>query len=325
MSRTGGLIRRRRGGSSKLTLAYLSMLLPGLVFMFFFSYLPMPAIIMAFKRYVLAPIPASFPIKNRFIYSLFFENKWVGLDNFKFLVQSPNTGRYVLNTVGYNLIFMLVGTLFAVSIAIAVNELRNRFAAKFYHTVLFLPYFLSWIIVTYVVYAFLATNGIMNNLLTSLGGAPVEWYRTPRYWPFILTFANIWKYAGYSSILYLSTLTGFDQQIYESAAIDGASKVQQVRYITVPLLVPMIVLLQILAVGRIFGSDFDMFYALPNGSGPLASVTTTIDVFVYQSLRSGAQLGLPAAASFFQSLVGFILVLATNFTVRRFSDDLALF
>lgn len=315
----------RHRGALRHDLAYLTMLLPGLVFMFAFNYLPMPAIIMAFKRYALAPVPKDFPIQNRFIYSLFVQNEWVGLQNFEFLIRTPSMGSYVRNTVGYNLIFMLIGTVVAVSIAIAVNELRNRLAAKFYHTVIFLPYFLSWIIVSYVVYAFLSTNGIMNNLLVKFGGATLDWYRTPRYWPFILTFANVWKHSGYSSILYLSTLTGFDQEVYESAAIDGASKWQQIRYITVPLLLPMIVLLQILAVGRIFGSEFDMFYSLPNGSGPLASVTTTIDVFVYNALRTGAQLGLPAAASFFQAVVGFVLVLLTNFIVRRFDADMALF
>lgn len=301
------------------------MLLPGLAFMFCFNYLPMPATIMAFKRYGLAPVPKDFPIQNRFIYSLFVENPWVGLQNFQFLIRTPSMGDYVRNTVGYNLIFMVVGTVVAVAIAIGVNELRNRLAAKFYHTVIFLPYFLSWIIASYVVYAFLSTNGIMNNLLVNFGGATIDWYRTPRYWPFILIFANVWKHSGYSSILYLSTLTGFDQEVYESAAIDGATKWQQIRYITIPLLLPMIVLLQILAVGRIFGSEFDMFYSLPNGSGPLAKVTTTIDVFVYNALRTGAQLGLPSAASCFQALVGFILVLTTNFIVRRFDADMALF
>lgn len=312
-------------GEVKRHIAFLTMLLPGLAFLLCFSYLPMPAIILAFKRYSLAKPPKDFWIQNKFIYSLFIDNPWVGLNNFKFIFQSPDAWTVVRNTVGYNLVFMSLGLVMSVSLAIIINELNNRIAAKVYHTILFLPYFISWIVVAYLVYAFVSAKGVFNQIFTSLGMPTVNFYSEPKYWPFIFVFCNMWKYTGNNSIIYLATLSGFDQELYEAAAIDGAGKWQQIRHITLPQLVPTIVLLQILAVGRIFNGDFDMFYSLPNGSGPLKSVSTTLDVYVYNTMKTGAQLGLASAAAFFQSLVGFVLVLTTNLIVRRVSPEMAMF
>lgn len=312
-------------GEVKRHIAFLTMLLPGLAFLLCFSYLPMPAIILAFKRYSLAKPPKDFWIQNKFIYSLFIDNPWVGLNNFKFIFQSPDAWTVVRNTVGYNLVFMSLGLVMSVSLAIIINELNNRIAAKVYHTILFLPYFISWIVVAYLVYAFVSAKGVFNQIFTSLGMPTVNFYSEPKYWPFIFVFCNMWKYTGNNSIIYLATLSGFDQELYEAAAIDGAGKWQQIRHITLPQLVPTIVLLQILAVGRIFNGDFDMFYSLPNGSGPLKNVSTTLDVYVYNTMKTGAQLGLASAAAFFQSLVGFVLVLTTNLIVRRVSPEMAMF
>lgn len=312
-------------GEVKRHIAFLTMLLPGLAFLLCFSYLPMPAIILAFKRYSLAKPPKDFWIQNKFIYSLFIDNPWAGLNNFKFIFQSPDAWTVVRNTVGYNLVFMSLGLVMSVSLAIIINELNNRIAAKVYHTILFLPYFISWIVVAYLVYAFVSAKGVFNQIFTSLGMPTVNFYSEPKYWPFIFVFCNMWKYTGNNSIIYLATLSGFDQELYEAAAIDGAGKWQQIRHITLPQLVPTIVLLQILAVGRIFNGDFDMFYSLPNGSGPLKNVSTTLDVYVYNTMKTGAQLGLASAAAFFQSLVGFVLVLTTNLIVRRVSPEMAMF
>ncbi len=312
-------------GEVKRHIAFLTMLLPGLAFLLCFSYLPMPAIILAFKRYSLAKPPKDFWIQNKFIYSLFIDNPWVALNNFKFIFQSPDAWTVVRNTVGYNLVFMSLGLVMSVSLAIIINELNNRIAAKVYHTILFLPYFISWIVVAYLVYAFVSAKGVFNQIFTSLGMPTVNFYSEPKYWPFIFVFCNMWKYTGNNSIIYLATLSGFDQELYEAAAIDGAGKWQQIRHITLPQLVPTIVLLQILAVGRIFNGDFDMFYSLPNGSGPLKNVSTTLDVYVYNTMKTGAQLGLASAAAFFQSLVGFVLVLTTNLIVRRVSPEMAMF
>jgi len=305
--------------------AYAIMLLPGLVFLIIFAYLPLPAIILAFKNYRLTmPPPDSF-IQNPFVYSLINNSPWVGLNNFQYIFRSPDSVIFLRNTICYNLLFMVLNVLFGVSIAVCINELRQRFAAKLYHTILFLPYFLSWIVITYVLYAFISQNGLVNHLLADMGLEPISFYTRVGAWPFLLPFANIWRYAGYSSIIYLATLVGFDQQLYEAAAIDGAGKWKQFQYITFPLLTPTIILLTILAVGRIMNGEFDMFYSLPNGAGAVKNATLTIDVYVYTAMRSGQQLGFPAAAAFFQSVIAFALVLTTNAIVRKVEPDMAMF
>lgn len=319
--------RRMRIGFVKQQSAYLTMLIPGLVLLFLFAYLPMPGVILAFKKYQLAVPPKDFWIQNKFIYGLFVKSSWVGLDNFRYLLKA-DAWTITRNTVGYNLMFMSVGLVLAVTLAVAVNELRNRMAAKIYHTILFMPYFVSWIVVMYALYAFISSRGLFNQINLALGRETVSYYTQKQFWPFIFLIANIWKYTGNGSIIYLATITGFDQQLYEAAAIDGAGKWKQFRFITLPQLVPIIVLLQILAIGRIFNGDFDMFYSLPNGSGPIRSVTQTIDVYVYNTLQNGAlsnSYGLAGAAAFFQSIVGFVLILTTNLIVRRTAPEMSLF
>jgi putative aldouronate transport system permease protein len=232
---------------------------------------------------------------------------------------------YVRNTVLYNLLFMVVGLVLSVALAVMIFELTNRFWAKLYHSILFLPYFISWIVVAYVVYALGSSGGIVNNIFASTGLEPIEVYKEKSYWPYIFLIANVWKYTGYGSIIYLATITGIPRELYEAAAVDGAGKWKQFTAITLPHLTPVIVLLQILAVGRILGSDFDMFYTLPNGAALVKNVTYTLDVYVYSMLRSGTPLGYPAAAAFLQSLLGFILILITNYIVRRIRPELALF
>jgi putative aldouronate transport system permease protein len=308
-------------------LAYLVMVLPGAIWLFLFAYLPMPGIVMAFKDYRLSRVPEDFWIQNRFIYSL-ISSPWVGLENFRYLVlptNIENTLMYVRNTVFYNLLFMVAGLVLAVALAVIINELTNQFFAKLYHSILFLPYFISWIVVAYVVYALGSSGGIINSIITPLGIQPIEVYKEEAYWPFIFLIANIWKYTGNGSIIYLATIASIPRELYEAAAVDGAGKWQQFTSITLPYLTPVIVLLQILAVGRILGSDFDMFYTLPNGAALVKDVTYTLDVFVYSMLRSATPLGYPAAAAFLQSVFGFFLILLTNFIVRRTRPELALF
>jgi putative aldouronate transport system permease protein len=218
-----------------------------------------------------------------------------------------------------------VGLVFQVALAVIIFELTNRFWAKLYHSILFLPFFISWIVVAYVVYALGSSNGILNSTLASMGLGPFEIYRIKAAWPVIFLVANLWKYTGNGSIIYLAVITGIDPEQYEAAAIDGAGKWKQFLNITLPNLMPVIVLLQILAVGRIFGSDFDMFYTLPNGAAVVKDVTYTLDIFVYNMLRSGSPLGYPAAAAFLQSVVGFILILVTNYIVKKTRPELSLF
>lgn len=308
-------------------LSYLTMVLPGAIWLFLFAYLPMPGVLLAFKTYTLRRPPADSLIQNRFFYSL-IHSDWVGLDNFRYLTlptNIENTLMYIRNTVAYNLVFMVVGLVLSVALAVFIFELTNRFLAQLYHSVLFLPFFISWIVVAYVVYAIGSSNGIINSFLVPMGFSPIEIYKESIYWPFIFVIANIWRYTGNGSIIYLATITGIDRELYEAAAMDGAGKFKQFWYVTLPHLIPVIVLLQILAVGRIFGSDFDMFYTLPNGAALVKDATQTIDVYVYNMLRSSTPLGYPAAAAFLQSIVGFILILVTNYIVRKTRPEMALF
>lgn len=310
-----------------INLSYLTMVLPGAIWLLLFAYLPMPGIVLAFKNYRLQRPPADYWIQNSFIYSL-IKSPWVGWENFRYLILPTNlnnTIMFVRNTVLYNLLFMAVGLVAAVALAVIIYELTNRFWAKFYHSIFFLPFFISWVVVAAVVYALANNTGIINTLLASWNLPPLELYKEKIYWPFIFLFANLWKYTGYGSILYLAIITGIDRQLYEAAAMDGANKWQQFWHVTLPQLIPTIVLLQILAVGRIFGSDFDMFYTLPANSVMVRDVTTTIDVYVFNMLRSTSPLGYPAAVALVQSVLGFVLILITNYIVRKTRPEMALF
>lgn len=312
-------------GGWKRQAAYLTMVLPGVLFLLAFCYLPMPGIILAFKNYKMSRPGAGDFFQNVFLNSL-IKSPWNGLNNFTYLLK--DAPMLIRNTVGYNLLFMVVGVFLQVGLAVIINEMRNRKTAKVYHTIAFMPYFVSWIVVMYALYAMIAVKGFFNQFGAVLGKEAVMYYSEPGYWPWIFLLANIWKYTGQGSIIYLATLTGFDEQLYEAGAIDGASKWQQFRYITLPQLMPTIVMLQILAVGRIFNGDFDMFYSLPNGSGTLRQVTSTIDVYVYNMLKRGDlpnSFGYASAGAFFQSIVGFVLIIVTNKIVKRHQPEMALF
>lgn len=320
--------KRRKWGVGEIRkhAAFATMLLPGTLFLLVFNYLPMPGILLAFKKFKLSMPTDSDFFQNAFINS-FIKSEWVGFKNFEFLFKTPDAGMITRNTVLYNLAFIILGLITSVLLAIAINELIQRRMAKVYQTIFFFPYFLSWIVVSYLLYTLLSTqHGVFNRILETMGRDPIQWYAEPKYWPFIMVFANLWKYTGNGSIIYLATITGLDPQLYEAAAIDGASKFQQIMKITLPQLVPIMVLLSILAVGRIFYGDFAMFYSLPNGSGQLRNVTTVIDVYVYNTFTTaGARPGLPTAAGLYQSVVGLIMILSTNLLVRKIDSNMALF
>ncbi len=306
-----------RTGAFKSHLAMFSMLAPGIIYLLIFNYLPMPGILLAFKRY---------RVFTRDVLENFFRSEWVALENFRFLFSSPDALMITRNTVLYNITFMILGLIASVSLAIIISEIPNRRLAKIYQTTYFLPYFLSWMIVAYLGFALFNYDlGVLNNILKKMGMEPIDWYMEPKYWPFIFVIANLWKYTGNGSIVYIATIAGFDTEIYEAAAIDGANKWQQTMYLTVPMLVPMMTLLTILAVGRMFNADLGMFLSLPMGSGPLRSVSNVIDLYVFNSLRGGSNMGFPAAAALYQSIVGFILILTTNTIVRKINPDNALF
>ncbi len=304
-------------GDFRSHLALFTMLIPGLIYLIGINYLPMPGILLAFKKYV---------VSGSNVFENFFKSKWVGFANFEFLFATPDAWQITRNTVLYNLVFMVVGLVFSVGLAIAITELPNRRLAKVYQTFYFLPYFLSWMVVAYLVFAMLNFDlGAMNKILGSFGVEPINWYQEPKYWPFIFVIANLWKYTGNGSVIYIAAITGFDTEIYEAASIDGANKWKQITNITIPMLIPMMILLTILAIGRIFTADLGLFFSLPRGSGALRPVYNVIDVYVFNALRAGTNIGIPGAAALFQSVVGFVLVLTTNAITRKMSPDNALF
>lgn len=291
------------------------MLLPGFLFTLLFAYLPMFGIIIAFK-------------KINFIDGI-FGSPWVGLQNFEFLFKSSDAWVITRNTVGYNILFIGLGLIINVALAIGLSEIVNKACSKAYQTMILMPHFLSFVIVSYLVFAFLsAEHGFLNTtILPALGKEPVSWYTETRPWPFILSFVNFWKTAGYGSIVYLAAIAGIDTGLYEAAKIDGANRLKQIWYITIPSLVPLMVILTIMNVGKIFNSDFGLFYQVPLNSGTLYPVTNVINTYVYNMLNSAgsSSLGMASAAAFYQSVVGFILVVVTNLIVRKIDPDKALF
>jgi len=228
----------------------------------------------------------------------------------------------IRNTIGYNLIFIVLGTVFAIVVAIILNELRSNVSKKIYQIFILIPYLISMVVVSYIVYGFLATDsGFINNTF----GTKINWYMTPKYWPFILVIVNLWKSFGYNSIIYYATVIGIDSSLYEAAVVDGATRWQRIRHVTLPGLKPTIITLTLLAIGRVFYSDFGLFYQVPQNSGLLYDVTTTIDVYVYKGLILLNDVGRSAAAGFFQSICGFILVMTANLIVSKVDKDNALF
>jgi ABC-type polysaccharide transport system, permease component len=288
------------------------MALPGILFFLIFSYLPMVGIIIAFKNY---------NFKDGILFS-----PWIGLKNFEFFFASNSASRITFNTLFLNALFIITGTVFQVGLAIILNELKNRRIAKVSNTVMFLPYFISWVIVGYFTYALLNYDyGLINKTLESFGLQGIDWYNTPAVWPAILVICNIWKSCGYGSIIYTAGIMGINSEYYEAAIVDGAKKRQQITKITIPLLKPMIIILTLLSVGRIFYADFGMFYNVTQNSGLLYSTTDVMDTYVYRAIRVTGDFGMASAAGFIQSIVGFLLVLLSNYAVKKIDDDYKLF
>lgn len=296
---------------------FLLMVLPGTIWFLFFSYIPMLGTVIAFKEFHL--------VRGGFLKSI-IKSDWVGFDNFKFLFNSSDAWTITRNTILYNATFIFLGLVASVAMAIILSELVNKRLAKLYQTGMFLPHFLSWVIVGYFTFSFLSIDkGVLNHWLTALGQQPIEWYTDTTYWPLILIFMSLWKSIGYSSVVYLAAIIGIDKTYYEAAMIDGASKWQQIRNITVPLITPLMTILTLLAIGRIFYADFGLFFQIPRDSGPLYPVTNVIDTYVYRGLKTTGEIGMSTAAGLYQSLVGFILVITSNYVVKKINKDNALF
>lgn len=294
-------------------LPYYILAIPGIVYMICNNYMPMFGIVIAFK--------------NLSFRKGILESDWCGFDNFKFLFASSDAWTITRNTILYNVVFIILTTALAVVIAILLNEITSKFASRLYQSLILLPYLMSWVICSYLVYAMLSgeTGLINNSILKPLGIDPISWYNSPEYWPFILTFVQLWKSLGYAMIIYFSSIVGISQDYFEAATLDGASKWQQIKNITLPLLKPTVITMFVLQIGRIFYSDFGLFYQIPMNSGTLYSVTRTIDVYVYNALMRNSDYGMSSAASVYQSIVGFVFIVAANALIRKTSKENALF
>lgn len=310
---TGTTGKKKRVNWGKTLQVYILML-PALVYLFFNNYLPMAGIVIAFK--------------NVNYTKGIFASPWAGLSNFKFLFASGNAWMITRNTILYNIAFMILGTLLGITVAILLNEVKGKLPLKIYQTVILLPYLMSWVVASYLAYAFLSgETGFINNTILPFFGSDrtIAFYQEQKYWPFILIFVQLWKNMGFNMIMYYSCVIGIPSDYYEAARVDGAGKWKQIVHITLPSLKPTIITLTILSIGRMFYSDFGLFYQIPKDSGMLYNVTQTIDTYVYNALMTQNNIGMSAAAGFYQSIVGFVLVIGTNAVIRRISREDAMF
>lgn len=310
---------RYRFSKHKKTLVLLTMAAPTAIWLLLLRYLPMGGIILAFKEYKVNPRNPSF-ISN------LINSKWVGLNNFKFLFMTDDAKIMFRNTLLYNIVFIILGIIIPVAFAIMLNEVTKKFVAKAYQTMMFFPYFLSWVVVSYFLNAFIdGQYGMITAMQRAAGGEMTNWYTTLGPWPYIIVFANLWKNVGYTTVLYLSAITGIDSTQYEAAAIDGASKWQQIWYVTIPNLRTMICILFIMNVGKIFNADFGLFYSVPMNSGALFPVTQVIDTYVYRALMVTGRIDMSSAAGLLQNVLGFICILTANNIVKKIDADSSMF
>jgi putative aldouronate transport system permease protein len=295
----------------KRYLPLLVLTTPALIYFVLFHYTPMLGVVMAFKN---------------FQYNLgVWGSPWVGWRNFEFFFTSNDAWRVLRNTVGYSVLFIIVGNVVALTMALLLFEIKNKFVLKIHQTAMLLPNFLSWVLVGFITYIFLnPTAGTLNQLLEFFGQEPQNWYQEPGFWPYILTITSLWKGVGLQLIIYFAALLAVDPQLFEAARIDGASKFRQAWHISIPAVMPVLTILTILAIGDIFGGDFGLFYQIPRDVGLLYSTTDIIDTYVFRGLRTG-DLSITAAVGIFQSTVGLVMIIIVNLIVRKISPDKALF
>jgi putative aldouronate transport system permease protein len=293
--------------------AYYLMALPGLLVLFAFSYLPYPGMLIAFKNFN--------PVQG------IFGSPWSGFDNFKFLFTNDDIVRITFNTFWINANQIVWGTVLAVLFAILLNEIKNNSAKKWFQSILFLPYFFSFVIVGKIILLIFGNeNGIANGLIQLFHGIPKEWYAIPEYWVKIIVSTGVWKNVGYSVIIYLAAITSINEEMMEAASLDGASRIQKIRYIMLPNLIPTIIILTLLAIGRIFFGDFALIYAIVENNGLLYPTTDVIETYIYRALTNGGQeYGMITAIGIYQSILGFIVVLGSNWLAKRYDKDYSLF
>ncbi len=301
---------------SKNRFSYL-IALPAILYVFVFSYCSYPYMLIAFQK---------FHYSHSSIFDIVFRGEWNGIDNFKFFFKSQNAFLVTFNTIYLNLLFILTGTVVSVLIALGLNELRCRWFVKVSQSVMLFPNYLSWVVVAYILYSLLSTQyGLVNKGLAVFGAPPVNWYTEADAWPSILVLMRIWKGAGMNAIIFLAAITGIDGTVYEAAAIDGATRWKQMTQITLPLIMPTVVIMTLLSLGKVMFGDFGMIYAIVGDNGTLYRTTDIIDTYIFRALR---QVGDPAQAmaiGLFQSAIGFVMVWGTNKLTRRFYPDGALY
>lgn len=287
-----------------------SLSLPGLIYILIFAYLPMFGVVLAFKK---------------FRYDLgIWNSEWVGLRNFEFFFKSDVAWQISKNTVLYGISFWIITTAMALIFAILLNELTKRWI-KVHQTILFLPHFVSWIIVAYLVEGFLHHDyGFLNGLLNLFGLEPVSWYRESHWWPYLMNLVSLWKGVGFGTLIYYAGIMGIDPHLYEAARMDGANRRQMALRITIPMLAPLIVILMILSIGNIFSADFGLFYFVPKNSVFLYPATDVINTYVYRALTEIGDIGMSAAVGLFQAVVGLVLVVSANYAVRKINEENAL-
>lgn len=291
---------------------FLLMLSPAVVYTLIFSYVPMAGVILAFKKYT---------------YSTgIFKSPFNGLHNFEFFFQSGQALLVTKNTVLYNLLFIIINTFLQMTVAILLTEIKNKHFKKITQSVMFLPYFISWVIVSVIAFNLLSFDfGFINTFIQNVGGTKVNFYTTGGFWPIILTLFGAWKIIGYGSIMYLASIMGIDTSVYEAASIDGANVFQRIFKITIPLMMPTVIILFLLAVGGIFRGNFDMFYNLVGKNSLLYNHTDVIDTFTFRALITNNDFGMAAAAGLYQSILCFITILVVNKLVGMYSKDYTLF
>ena len=305
--------KNRRLRNIKRTMAITMMMLPGAMWLIVIRYLPMFGIVMAFQNH--RPYRPNPGFINNIINSPF-----VGFRNFEFVFFGDRAWNMIFNTLAYNVVFIITTTVLGVALAILVSEITSKFFAKLYQTLMFFPFFISWVVASYFVFAFLEPQfGLLSGLR--------EWYFDPTGWPAILVSANLWRNLGFTCIIYVAAIAGIDQGMYEAAAIDGASKWKQTWYITLPTIKPMIIILNILAVGRIIMADFGLFWNVTMDSGPLQRVTEVFDTYVYRVMISNVAgaADFATAAGLFQSVIGVICIVGVNAIIRKLNPENAMF
>jgi len=288
------------------------LVLPAMTYVFIFNYLTLPYILMAFQKYNYR--------------SGLLGSEFIGFKNFEFFFASARAALVTYNTIFLNLLFLSTGTVTAVTLALLLNEVKNKLFLRINQASLLFPNFISWVIVSYIAYAFFSQRyGWLNTILQTFGANPLNMYTNASYWPPALTVIRLWKGMGMSSVIYMATITGFDEGLYEAARIDGASRLQQTFFITIPLLVPTICILTLLSIGRIFYGDFQMIYALVGDNGILMETTDVVDTYVFRALRQTGDPANAMAVGLYQALVGFIMVFFSNYLVRKLFPDGAIF